>query len=153
MTDEFKSISAENQSSTEDDFNADLDEQQQITLSTDGEFAFEADTSNKGFSLSALWQNLRRAFLPTPKERAAQHNRRISRLSSAIEFSPDAPTNYVLRGELYMEIGDYASAVVDFRRALELATAQVENEDWGIIAQTMQDRAQEGLAEAQRHTL
>jgi tetratricopeptide (TPR) repeat protein len=154
MTDEFKSISVESQSSDmDDDFIADVDEQRKFALSSDDELAFGTDSDEKRFSISALWQNLRRAFLPTNGERAEQVARRINHLSSAIESSPDSPTNYVLRGELYLETGDYSSAATDFRNALELATARVENEDWGIIAQAMQDRAQEGLAEAERHTL
>ena len=155
MTDEFKSISVESQpSDMDDDFTPDVDEQQEFAQSNNYEQSgFETDSDEKRFSISALWQNLRRAFLPTYGERAEQVVRRVSHLSRTIESSPDSPTNYVLRGELYLETGDYTAAASDFRTALDLATARVENEDWGIIAQAMQDRAQEGLAEAERHTL
>jgi len=75
---------------------------------------------------------------------------RLYHLSQAITTYPDAPTNYVLRGELYLELDDYAQAVADFRRALELASAQIETDRWGLVAQAAQDRALAGLRKAQK---
>lgn len=111
------------------------------------------DGASSRWTLSALWETLRRALWPTPEERSAQAQRRITRLSQAIDFSPEAATNYVLRGELFLQIGAFAAAEADFLRALEIAAAQVEEQEWGILPQVLQDRAQEGLAQAQRHKL
>jgi tetratricopeptide (TPR) repeat protein len=117
----------------------------------DGELV--GPTPTGGFSLSALWQTLRIMLFPTRAERSAYLTRRIESLSRAVAEYPDAPTNYVLRGELYLEFGDFTLAEADFRQALELAAKQVESEDWGVIAQVVQDRAQTGLAEALRNQL
>ena len=56
----------------------------------------------------------------------------------------------MLRGEVYLEMGAFDLAADDFRRALSLAAGQVEQNDWGLIAQVMEDRAQVGLQEAER---
>jgi tetratricopeptide (TPR) repeat protein len=154
MTDDFNPISVEKQpSALDDDLNTEMGMQSQVALSDDGEFVFAADSGEKGNSLNALWQNLRRVFFPTQEERSKHLAQRIGRLTSAIELYPDSPANYTLRGELYLETMDYALATKDFRRALELVIEQVESEDWGIVAQTIQDRATDGLAQAERHTL
>jgi Tfp pilus assembly protein PilF len=71
-------------------------------------------------------------------------------LSLAIEHNPDTPANYVLRGELYLDVREYELAAADFQRALELASAQFEASNWGGIAQVMRDRAEAGLARARR---
>lgn len=73
---------------------------------------------------------------------------RLWDLDQTIAAYPDAPSNYVLRGELYLEIGEYELAYADFQRALALAEQQTQNSDWGIIAQAMQDRAQDGIIAA-----
>ncbi len=77
-----------------------------------------------------------------PKQAAAL---RIDGLGRAIDRSPNVPSNYVLRGELYLQLKRYADAEMDFRRALDLAAAQVESQDWGVVAQVLQDRALAGL--------
>jgi hypothetical protein len=154
MTDEFNPVSVENQSSElDDDFNTEIGTQSQAILTDDGELTFAADTGEKVSSFKVLWDNLRRVFFPTREERSKHLARRIGRLTSAIELYPDSPTNYTLRGELYLETQDYALAAEDFRYALKIALEQVESEDWGIVAQTIQDRATDGLAQAERHTL
>jgi tetratricopeptide (TPR) repeat protein len=76
---------------------------------------------------------------------------RLHSLSRAIEDAPETPANYVLRGELYLEVGEYELAEADFQRGLELAAAEFETSDWGIMAQAMRDRAEAGLASAQQH--
>ena len=128
MTDDLNPISVENQSSeSSDDFTTEIGMQPQAQLSDDGEFAFATgDTKDKN-SFNTLWQNLRRIFFPTRTERENQLVRRISRLSNAIELYPDSPTNYTLRGELFLETGDYELAAEDFRRALELAIWLISN--------------------------
>ena len=69
-------------------------------------------------------------------------------LNWAIAAYPDVAANYVLRGELLLKQGDTLGAISDFRRALELAAEQVETEDWGVVAQAVQDRALAGLRDA-----
>lgn len=85
-----------------------------------------------------------------PKAAARQ---RIDGLGRAIERHPNAPTNYVLRGELLLKLRRYAEAEMDFRRALDLAAAQVESQDWGVVAQVAQDRALAGLKQAINESL
>jgi tetratricopeptide (TPR) repeat protein len=148
MTDEQQPLSLEDQRRE-----AALEDGDWVRQQVTYDSAVEPENTKQGFSLMALWENVRRAFFPSYSERLEQLNRRITRLTRAIEFSPETPTNYVLRGELYLELGNYEAAALDFRDALELTTTQVEQEDWGVVAQVMQDRAQNGLAEAERHTL
>lgn len=88
-----------------------------------------------------LWSRFRAAF---------SVEERWSSLNWAIAAYPDAPTNFLLRGELLLARGDIHGAIMDFRRALELATAAVERDDWGVVAQTTQDRALTGLRDALR---
>ncbi len=75
---------------------------------------------------------------------------RLYNLNWSIAAYPDVAANYVLRGELLKEHGDLVQAIADFRRALELSAKQFEIDDWGIVAQTMQDRALAGLRDALR---
>lgn len=75
---------------------------------------------------------------------------RLWDLDQTINAYPDSPSNYVARGELYLDMGEVELAYADFSKAWKLATEQIETADWGIIAQTMQNRAEAGLAEAQR---
>lgn len=155
MTDDFTPASVENQTSPTDN---ELREQvsvqpQDAVVEGEGEFGIFTPSATENESVNRFWQNLRKLFLPTPRERADHFAQRISRLSAAVELHPDSPTNFVLRGELYLEMGDYALAKDDFERALELAVSQTEIDDWGIVAQAVQDRAHDGLAEALRHTL
>ena len=76
--------------------------------------------------------------------------RRLDELTQMIAEYPDAAANYVLRGELLAESGDYAAAVDDFRRGLELAAQRLDTADWGLVAQTLQDRALAGLEQTER---
>jgi hypothetical protein len=70
---------------------------------------------------------------------------RVEVLTVAIEEHPDAPVNYVLRGEVLMDGGDQDLAAEDFQKALELAEAQAETANWGYIYRAVADRAREGL--------
>lgn len=72
-------------------------------------------------------------------------------LNRSIILFPDAPANYVLRGEYYCSVRDYERAWHDFWRAYDLASEQVRRADWGIVAQVTQDRALYGLQEAEKH--
>lgn len=70
-----------------------------------------------------------------------------------IALHPEAPMNYVLRGELYEKIGYDELAVHDFEFGLELAQKMIEGDTWGIVAQVAQDRAQQGLDRAKRRSV
>lgn len=83
----------------------------------------------------------------------AGRERRLSQLSSAIAEDPDAPANYVLRGELRLKAGDYEGAEADFERALILSRSKVQLSDWGLVAQVMQDRALFGLEAAHKQLM
>lgn len=72
---------------------------------------------------------------------------RLLELDQALASYPDAAVNYVLRGEIYLELGQYALAAQDFQQGLTLATIELESNRWGLVAQTVQDRAQAGLAQ------
>lgn len=91
---------------------------------------------------------LRNVVLGTPPD---EQEARLRRLNHAISQYPDSPANYVLRGELYLKMREYAQAAADFRMALSLAEGQYAARDWGIVAQAMRDRARVGLEKAQRH--
>jgi hypothetical protein len=98
------------------------------------------------FSPPSLWDRVRRLFAPDQTVRAE----RLRQLNWAVSVYPDVPTNYVLRGELLLGAGDTVGAIADFRRALELAAEQAVTEDWGVVAQSVQDRALADLRDALR---
>lgn len=93
----------------------------------------------------AIWQTIRRFFVKTASEQEAENRTRMYVLNNAIETYPDAAVNYLLRGELYLDIGRHNQAKDDFEKALELATDQYDNERWGLASQAIQDRARRGL--------
>jgi hypothetical protein len=94
----------------------------------------------------SLWDRFRKILFGSPGE----IEQRLRSLSLTIEKYPDTPANYVLRGEIYLDVNEHELAAADFQRALELATAQFEASDWGGIAQVMRDRAEAGLERARR---
>jgi hypothetical protein len=94
----------------------------------------------------SLWERIRQIFWID----IGGVDERIRHLDAAIENAVDTPANYVLRGELYLGIREYALAQRDFQRAYELATAQFQRSDWGLMAQAMQDRALAGLQKAEK---
>lgn len=81
---------------------------------------------------------------------AAQTEERLRELTHAIAMRPESPSNYVLRGELYLSVGLPDLASSDFEMAHDLALAQLESKDWGVVAQGMLDRAQFGMKQAQK---
>lgn len=109
----------------------------------DGEWVAIEETAKPAES---FWQRLKKALFGS-NEGIEQ---RLRSLSLAIEKYPQTPANYVLRGELYLGVGEHELAATDFQRALELASAQFEASDWGGIAQAMRDRAEAGLEKALR---
>jgi tetratricopeptide (TPR) repeat protein len=76
---------------------------------------------------------------------AAAREEQLASLNRAIRRNPASPSNYVLRGELYLTVGYDAMARLDFQRALQLANKEYENDAWGLLAQALRDRAQAGL--------
>jgi len=109
----------------------------------DGELV---DVEEKSKPPESFWQRLRKIVFGSSEG----IEQRLRSLSLAIEKYPEAPANYVLRGELYLDVGEYELAQSDFQRALELASAQFEVSDWGGIAQVMRDRAEVGLEKARQ---
>ncbi len=89
--------------------------------------------------------------------RAIRHAERLQNqlfeLDEAITLYPDAPMNYVLRGETYLQIGYNQLAEQDFKRALVLATDELSRSSWGLVAQVAQDRARRGLKIARQRQL
>ncbi|MBC7870813.1 MAG: tetratricopeptide repeat protein [Chitinophagaceae bacterium] len=100
-------------------------------------------------SRETFWQMVRRKLRPSPDVMNRAESR-LQDLDEAISLNPDEITNYVLRGELFLKSGAYDLALADFQRGLEIANEQIENGDWGIIAQIMQDRALSGIQHIQR---
>lgn len=71
---------------------------------------------------------------------------RLYALDSAIERYPDAPVNYLLRGEYWFELGSFQQAQADFIRVCDLAVQALAESDWGYIYQSYLDRAEQRLA-------
>ncbi len=86
-----------------------------------------------------------RVMLPSASVTA----RRIADLSEALAAHPDSAALYLRRGEAYSEISEYGQAADDFRRAARLADEQFKTKSWGVVAQTVRDRALRGLQQAQ----
>lgn len=101
---------------------------------------FEQDASSH-----PTWQVIRRFFFRTPSERRAEQGQRMRHLTRAIAEQPQAAANYLLRGELHEALQQYALAREDFDQALRQAQAQYTEAAWGLAAQAIQDRAQQGL--------
>lgn len=87
---------------------------------------------------------------PSAAERQNQQMERIQSLTRAISRAPASAAAYLCRGESYLEAGDPASAAADFRQALALAEVQFKTETWGVVAQTLRDRAFRGLQKVQQ---
>lgn len=71
---------------------------------------------------------------------------RLYALDAAIERYPDAPVNYLLRGEFWLEQGDFQQAQADFIKVCDLVTQALATADWGYIYQSYLDRAEQYLA-------
>ena len=111
----------------------------------EGEVEANGDSNAPAPVKRGLLQHLRTLFLGAPRTDSALTAERLIALSQGIEQQPEEPGNYVLRGELYLALGDQTRAAEDFEVALELAQAQLERGDWGFVAQAVQDRALAGL--------
>jgi hypothetical protein len=69
-------------------------------------------------------------------------------LDDAITQHPESPTNYLLRGEYYLQIGYNQLAEQDLQQAVLLAEAELAKRDWGLVAQAVRDRARQRLAQS-----
>lgn len=98
------------------------------------------------FRLLSFWDWVRLRLLG--QDVFAEYRQRLANLDQAIAHYPDAPANYLQRGEFYLRLGNHTAAAEDFHKALELAAADYEASAWGVLAQSVRDRALEGLAEA-----
>lgn len=77
-------------------------------------------------------------------------SRRLDDLTEAIERHPQAASNYLLRGEIWLDKGEYEMAAADFERAQALAAGQFEESEWGLVSQMLRDQAEHGLQRAMR---
>lgn len=76
---------------------------------------------------------------------------RLYALDLAIEQQPEAPVNYLLRGEYWLEMGEPAAAQRDLLTALDLAEKALAASDWGYIYQSYIDRAESLLVRLGRN--
>ncbi len=91
-----------------------------------------------------LWRILKQLF-QSPLERERDFYDRFRELSDEIEALPESIAHYVLRGELFIERGEYERARADFEAAVDIAEAADPNESWGLLEQVMRDRALQGI--------
>lgn len=114
--------------------------------------SYEAGSAAGGISRDtaqpSFWQSLFNSVFPSRAQREAEALKRLETLDDSIALYPETASNYVLRGEVYLQLNQVELAVLDFQQALELA--DVENHDWGVVAQAVQDRALHGLKQARR---
>jgi len=137
---------------TESEFVSDDDEMQTADSSAVNDMiAEDVDESHPMYQTQPnLLSQIIGFFFQTPARRRQEQSRRLHELNVSIEFSPNSPTNYVLRGELFLERREVHLARADFEVALELAEAFDAEEGWGIVEQVMRDRALDGLAKTSR---
>lgn len=93
----------------------------------------------------SIWQVIRRFFYKNKSERDAEQRTRLYMLNQAIETYPEAAVNYLLRGELYIEMKIHEAAQKDLQTAIDLAETQYKNDRWGLGSQAIQDRATRAL--------
>jgi hypothetical protein len=82
---------------------------------------------------------------PTTAPDLSEGAYRLAALNRKIEQYPDAPANYVLRGELYLTLRNVDHARYDFETAIHLAESLDPDLDWGYINSAFLDRAYENL--------
>ncbi len=90
------------------------------------------------------------ALYKPPLERERDFYRRLRILSEAIEEAPESISHVVLRGERFLERGEYERAKVDFEAALALAENMDASAGWIVVEQVMRDRALYGLSVIER---
>jgi hypothetical protein len=125
-------------------------EETQNDISEDESAADEKEKSfERDIEQVSFWQMLRRFFFQTNTEKRVEQHQRLQDLNLALANNPEVAANYMLRGEIRLEQKHYELARDDFLEAIRLAEAQFEGDSWGLAAQSVMDRAREGL----RHTM
>ncbi|GAB4324549.1 MAG: hypothetical protein Kow00117_12620 [Phototrophicales bacterium] len=97
-----------------------------------------------------FWGRLRQWVFPTVDDLRAYYHQQLVELDDAIALHPESPTNYLLRGEVYLIMNQPQIALADFEKAFELASEHLEKTHWGVVMQVVQDRAQRGLLKAKQ---
>lgn len=100
------------------------------------------------FRLVSFWDVVRQQMLRQDVQ--GQYHQRLANLDAAVQQFPEAASNYLLRGEFLLEQGRYEAAAADFEQAIEQAQAEYEGRRWGVVAQSVRDRALEKLFVVQR---
>jgi hypothetical protein len=75
---------------------------------------------------------------------------RLREVDGAIARHPEAALNYVTRGELLLRAGLPEAALADFQQGYLLANEELQDANWGVVAQVTQDRALRGIQQAER---
>ncbi len=75
---------------------------------------------------------------------------RLNALNTAIKTYPDNAANYVLRGEMYLKMGEPVLAEEDFRQCAEKASKNMQQARWGFVDQAIYDRALVGLRNVEK---
>jgi len=104
--------------------------------------AFESKSKHEP---PTIGQRIWRFFFKSALAREEDQQTRMLELEKAIETYPDAAVNYLLRGELFLDMRDTTAAQLDFEDALVLVEEQYQTDRWGIAAQAIRDRALQGL--------
>ncbi|MBK8020449.1 MAG: hypothetical protein IPK19_03225 [Chloroflexi bacterium] len=103
-----------------------------------------ASTAAEGSMVAASEPGRRSGFFGRLGRLIVPDGGRLRELDRAITRNPEEPGSYLARGELLLlrrRRGDEEAAAVDFYKAVHLAEAQFEEDDWGIGAQLVRDRA------------
>jgi hypothetical protein len=82
---------------------------------------------------------------PVQGERPVALTPQVRFLSRLIEADPDAPVNYLLRGEEWLVCGQFEEARADFEAARARSERLLSESAWGYIHQSYIDRAEAGL--------
>ena len=127
-------------------------DEDQLEVFSAGEIKAEEEILESHVDLSppSWWQRLIGFFWKSPETRSTEQSRRLHELNVTIELYPDAPTSYMLRGEIFAERREYHLAAADFEKAIELASEQIDLARWGIVEQTLLDRTRHQLQQVRR---
>jgi hypothetical protein len=82
---------------------------------------------------------------PVQEKRRLPSTPQVRFLSRLIEADPDAPVNYLLRGEEWLLCGEPGRARADFEAARDRSERLLGQSSWGYIYQAYMDRAEAGL--------
>ena len=83
--------------------------------------------------------------VPGTAKRQEHGTPQVRLLSRIIEAVPDAPVNFLLRGEEWLVCGQFEKARADFAAARVRSERYLAQSAWGYIYQAYLDRADAGL--------